>query len=54
VNSLALYNDGTRWWITSVLWDVERSGNAIPDSLQPWGLDCGSRGKKPGKSRRKR
>jgi hypothetical protein len=54
VNSLALYNDGTRWWITSVLWDVERSGNVIPDSLQPWGLDCGSRGKKPGKSRRKR
>ena len=54
VNSVSLFYDGSRWWITSVLWDVERSGNAIPDSLQPWGLDCGSRGKKAGKSRRRR
>jgi hypothetical protein len=54
VNSMSLYYDGTRWWITSVLWDIERSGNAIPDSLQPWGLDCGSRGKKPGKTRKKK
>ena len=53
VNSIALYYDGTRWWITSVLWDIERPGNAIPDSLQPWGLDCGSRGKK-GKTRKKK
>ena len=54
VNSMALYFDGLRWWITSVLWDIERTGNTIPDSLQPWGLDCGSRGKKPGKTRRRK
>lgn len=56
VNSLDLFFDGARWWIAAALWDVERSGNPIPDSLQPWGLDCGKGrgGKKPGgKSRKK-
>lgn len=55
VNSLDLYFDGTRWWIAAALWDVERQGNPIPDSLQPWGLDCGQRGaRKPGGRPRKR
>jgi hypothetical protein len=54
VNSLDLFFDGTRWWIAATLWDVERLGNPIPDSLQRWGLDCGGRGgKKGGKSRKK-
>lgn len=47
VNSLDLFFDGARWWIAAALWDVERAGNAIPDSLQPWGLDC-SHARKPG------
>lgn len=30
VNSIQLYNDGSRWWILSVLWDNERTGLTIP------------------------
>jgi hypothetical protein len=33
VNSIQLFNDGRRWWITSVTWDNERPGVAIPESL---------------------
>jgi Domain of unknown function (DUF4440) len=28
-----LYNDGKRWWITSVVWDQERPGNPVPAEL---------------------
>lgn len=35
VNSLQLYNDGTRWWIASVAWDDERDGNPIPKEMLP-------------------
>ncbi len=30
INSIQLGKDGKRWWILSILWDVERSGNPIP------------------------
>ena len=30
VNSLELYWDGNRWWISAVSWDEERPGNPIP------------------------
>jgi hypothetical protein len=30
VNSLELFNDGTRWWISAVTWDEERPNNPIP------------------------
>jgi len=30
INSIQLFNDGSRWWIISVLWDNEREGNSIP------------------------
>src|SRR4028118_606036 len=30
VNSIELYWDGKRWWITSASWDSERSENPIP------------------------
>ena len=30
VNYFQLYWDGTRWWITGMVWDDERSNNAIP------------------------
>jgi hypothetical protein len=35
VNSLQLFNDGSRWWIASVAWDDEREGNPIPQELLP-------------------
>jgi hypothetical protein len=35
VNSLQLYRDGTRWWISNVVWDGERPGNPIPSELLP-------------------
>jgi hypothetical protein len=28
-----LYNDGKRWWITSVVWDQERPGSPLPAEL---------------------
>ena len=30
INSIQLVNDGTRWWIATVMWDGERPGNPIP------------------------
>jgi hypothetical protein len=31
-NSVQLYYDGSRWLIASLIWDVERPGNPLPDS----------------------
>lgn len=31
INSIQLMNDGTRWWVVSILWDSERPDNPIPD-----------------------
>jgi sugar lactone lactonase YvrE len=33
VNSIDLYWDGTRWWITAASWDDERPGSPIPPEL---------------------
>ena len=30
INSIQLYNDGTRWWIVSVLWRAEDARLALP------------------------
>jgi len=30
INSFQLMNDGTRWWVVSILWDSERPDNPIP------------------------
>jgi len=30
INSIQLMNDGTRWWVVSILWDSERPDNPIP------------------------
>jgi hypothetical protein len=30
INSIQLFNDGTRWWVVTVLWDSEREANPIP------------------------
>ncbi len=30
VNYFMLYRDGTRWWITGMVWDQERPNNPIP------------------------
>jgi hypothetical protein len=30
VNSIELYNDGARWWISAVTWEEERPDNPIP------------------------
>lgn len=35
INSFQLFFDGSRWWLTSVLWDVERSDNPIPAKYLP-------------------
>jgi hypothetical protein len=29
INSIQLFNDGTRWWVVTVYWDSERAGNPI-------------------------
>lgn len=30
VNSIQLVKDAKRWWILSIVWDVERAGNPLP------------------------
>lgn len=35
VNSIALYWDGSRWWISFAGWDEERPGNPIPNAFLP-------------------
>jgi hypothetical protein len=30
INSIQLFNDGSRWWVVTVLWDNERPDNPIP------------------------
>jgi hypothetical protein len=30
INSIQIVKDGRRWWIASVIWDVERAENPIP------------------------
>jgi len=30
INSIQLLNDGSRWWIVSILWDSERPDNPLP------------------------
>ena len=37
INSIQLYYDGGRWWITSWIFDQERAGNEIPDEFLPAG-----------------
>ncbi len=33
VNSIELFWDGTRWWISAASWDEERPGNPIPKEM---------------------
>jgi hypothetical protein len=35
INSIQLYFDGTRWWISSVAWDDERPDNRLPPKYLP-------------------
>jgi hypothetical protein len=35
VNSIQLVNDGSRWWIASVAWDVEKPEKPIPAQYLP-------------------
>ncbi len=34
INSMQLAFDGKRWWIVSILWDIERPGNPLPQAMQ--------------------
>jgi hypothetical protein len=33
VNSIQLFNDGSRWWVLSILWDEESATNPLPPDL---------------------
>jgi hypothetical protein len=37
VNSIELFWDGARWWISAASWDEERPGNPIPKEFLPKG-----------------
>jgi hypothetical protein len=38
INSIQLFDDGTRWWVVSIFWDAERAGLTIPpEYLRPSG-----------------
>ena len=31
INSIQLFDDGTRWYVVTIYWDSERPGNPIPE-----------------------
>jgi hypothetical protein len=33
INSIQLFNDGTRWWVVSILWDEESPTNPLPGGM---------------------
>ena len=33
INSIQFFHDGQRWWVTSITWDNERTGNPIPKAI---------------------
>jgi hypothetical protein len=33
INSFQLFNDGTRWWVLSILWDEESPTNPLPTEM---------------------
>jgi len=33
INSMQLVYDGKRWWVVSILWDIDRAGNALPKAM---------------------
>ena len=35
INSIQLFDDGTRWWVATVMWDSERPDNPIPAMYLP-------------------
>jgi hypothetical protein len=35
INSMQFVSDGQRWWIVSILWDIERAGNPLPPAMTP-------------------
>ena len=35
INSIQLFNDGTRWWVLSIFWEGERPENPIPAKYLP-------------------
>lgn len=35
INSIQIVKDGRRWWIASVVWDVERADNPLPSQYLP-------------------
>jgi hypothetical protein len=35
INSIQLWNDGSRWWILSVFWEAERADNPLPAKYLP-------------------
>ena len=30
INSIQMFNDGSRWWLVTIFWDSERDDNRIP------------------------
>ncbi len=32
INSIQLWNDGTRWYVVTIFWEAETASNPIPDS----------------------
>ena len=35
INSIQLCHDGARYWIVSMIWDIEREGNQMPPRYLP-------------------
>jgi hypothetical protein len=35
INSIQLFNDGSRWWVVTIYWDSERPDQPIPSQYLP-------------------
>jgi hypothetical protein len=35
INSFQLYNDGTRWWVVTIMWQEESAENPLPKEFLP-------------------
>ena len=38
INSIQLFNDGSRWWVVSVYWEAEDATHTLPEQYLHWSI----------------
>ena len=36
INSIQLFNDGSRWWLLSIFWEAEDANHSLPEQYLHW------------------